>query len=108
MCNSTSEVWCFGPPGNDCSGWGPTFTSRDGAVLSQLTSMDRPVHKENIMGSTFLVCHGAWSAGWAWKKMHPLMAVRGNRLGTPTHTGLGAAPHRAKTCNRHWQHIQSI
>jgi hypothetical protein len=19
------------------------------------------------MGATFLVCHGAWSAGWAWK-----------------------------------------
>jgi hypothetical protein len=21
--------------------------------------------------ATFLVAHGAWSAGWAWKKMHP-------------------------------------
>ena len=21
----------------------------------------------------FVVAHGAWSAGWAWKKMHPLM-----------------------------------
>ena len=29
------------------------------------------------MGATFLVCHGAWSAGWAWKKMHPLMAAAG-------------------------------
>jgi len=26
---------------------------------------------------TFLVCHGAWSGGWAWKKMHPLMQVPG-------------------------------
>ena len=26
---------------------------------------------------TFLVCHGAWSAGWAWKKMHPLMRPPG-------------------------------
>ena len=25
------------------------------------------------MGASFLVCHGAWSAGWAWKKMHPLV-----------------------------------
>ena len=23
---------------------------------------------------TFLLCHGAWSGGWSWKKMHPLMA----------------------------------
>ena len=35
----------------------------------------------------FVVAHGAWSAGWAWKKMHPLMAVRGHRLVTPTYTG---------------------
>src|SRR3954463_2221710 len=38
---------------------------------------------------TFLVCHGAWSAGWAWKKMHPLMQAAGHRLVTPTYTGLG-------------------
>jgi pimeloyl-ACP methyl ester carboxylesterase len=37
----------------------------------------------------FVVAHGAWSAGWAWKKMHPLMIARGHRLGTPTYTGLG-------------------
>ena len=23
--------------------------------------------------ATFLVAHGAWSAGWAWKKMRPLL-----------------------------------
>jgi hypothetical protein len=39
--------------------------------------------------ATFVVAHGAWSAGWAWKKMHPLMAARGHRLITPTFTGLG-------------------
>ena len=30
--------------------------------------------------TTFVVAHGAWSAGWAWKKMHPLMAARGHKL----------------------------
>jgi pimeloyl-ACP methyl ester carboxylesterase len=45
------------------------------------------------MGATFLVCHGAWSAGWAWKKMHPLMAAAGHRLVTPTYTGLGEREH---------------
>ena len=43
--------------------------------------------------ATFLVAHGAWSAGWAWKKMHPLMAARGHRLLTPTYTGLGERGH---------------
>ena len=23
--------------------------------------------------ATFLICHGAWSAGWAWKKVRPLL-----------------------------------
>jgi len=42
-----------------------------------------------------VVAHGAWSAGWAWKKMHPLMTVRGHRLMTPTYTGLGERGHLA-------------
>ncbi|HZT24333.1 MAG TPA: alpha/beta hydrolase [Pseudolabrys sp.] len=42
-----------------------------------------------------VVAHGAWSAGWAWKKMHPLMAARGHRLLTPTYTGLGERAHLA-------------
>jgi pimeloyl-ACP methyl ester carboxylesterase len=44
---------------------------------------------------TFLVAHGAWSSGWAWKKMHPLMAARGHRLLTPSYTGLGERAHLA-------------
>lgn len=46
--------------------------------------------------ATFVVAHGAWSAGWAWKKMHPLMASRGHVLHTPTHTGLGERSHLAR------------
>jgi len=46
--------------------------------------------------ATFVVAHGAWSAGWAWKKMHPPMAVRGHRLITPTFTGLGERGHLAR------------
>ena len=45
--------------------------------------------------TTFLVCHGAWSAGWAWKKTHPLMSKAGHRLVTPTYTGLGERAHLA-------------
>ena len=45
---------------------------------------------------TFVVAHGAWSAGWAWKKMHPLMGGRGHRLFTPTYTGLGERAHLAR------------
>jgi pimeloyl-ACP methyl ester carboxylesterase len=45
--------------------------------------------------ATFLVAHGAWSAGWAWKKMRPLMAARGHQLFTPSYTGLGERAHLA-------------
>jgi len=44
----------------------------------------------------FVVAHGAWSAGWVWKKMHPLMAHRGHQLVTPTYTGLGERAHLAR------------
>ena len=45
--------------------------------------------------ATFMVAHGAWSAGWAWKKMRPLLATRGHILFTPTYTGLGERAHLA-------------
>lgn len=41
----------------------------------------------------FVVAHGAWSAGWAWWKMHPLMRGRGHELVTPTYTGIGEREH---------------
>ena len=46
--------------------------------------------------ATFVVAHGAWSAGWGWKKMHPLMSGRGHRLVTPTYAGLGERGHLAR------------
>jgi pimeloyl-ACP methyl ester carboxylesterase len=43
--------------------------------------------------ATFVVAHGAWSAGWAWKKMRPLLRGAGHELWTPTYTGLGERAH---------------
>jgi pimeloyl-ACP methyl ester carboxylesterase len=60
------------------------------------------------MGATFLVCHGAWSAGWAWKKMHPLMAAGGHRLVTPSYTGLGERAHLANPSIDLETHIEDI
>jgi len=60
------------------------------------------------MGATFLVCHGAWSAGWAWKKMHPRMSAAGHRLVTPTCTGLGERVHLANPSIDLEAHIQDI
>ncbi len=59
-------------------------------------------------GATFLVAHGAWGAGYAWRKMHPLMAAAGHRLVTPTYTGLGERGHLASPSNDLDTHIQDI
>jgi pimeloyl-ACP methyl ester carboxylesterase len=58
--------------------------------------------------TTFLVCHGAWSAGWAWKKMHPLMNAAGHRLLTPSYTGLGERAHLATPAIDLESHIADI
>jgi pimeloyl-ACP methyl ester carboxylesterase len=59
-------------------------------------------------GTTFLVAHGAWSAGWSWRKMHPLMAAAGHRLITPTYTGLGEREHLANPSITLETHIEDM
>lgn len=64
--------------------------------------------RAQLPGATFLVTHGAWSAGWAWKKMHPLMSAAGHRLVTPTYTGLGEREHLANASIDLETHIQDV
>ena len=45
--------------------------------------------------ATFLIFHGAWSAGWAWKKVRPLLRAAGHEVFTPSYTGLGERAHLA-------------
>jgi pimeloyl-ACP methyl ester carboxylesterase len=45
--------------------------------------------------ATFVVAHGAWSAGWAWKRMRPRLRAIGHEVFTPTYTGLGERSHHA-------------
>ncbi|HTN27273.1 MAG TPA: alpha/beta fold hydrolase, partial [Burkholderiales bacterium] len=56
----------------------------------------------------FLVAHGAWSAGWAWKKMRPRLRERGHELWTPTYTGLGERVHLASNDVRLDTHIEDV
>ena len=58
--------------------------------------------------ATFVVAHGAWSSGWAWKKMRPLMRARGHELWTPSLTGLGERTHLAHPAIDLDTHIQDI
>ena len=45
--------------------------------------------------TAFVIAHGAWSSGWAWKKMRPLMRALGHELFTPSYTGQGERVHLA-------------
>ncbi len=58
--------------------------------------------------ATILVCHGAWSAGWAWKKMRPLLRALGHELLTPTYTGLGERAHLASPMVDLETHVQDV
>jgi pimeloyl-ACP methyl ester carboxylesterase len=58
--------------------------------------------------TTFVVAHGAWSAGWAWKKMHPLLREAGHALWTPIYTGLGEQRHLASPAVDLETHIRDV
>ena len=58
--------------------------------------------------ATYLICHGAWSAGWAWKKMRPLLRAAGHEVFTPSYTGLGERAHLAHPLVDLETHIQDV
>jgi pimeloyl-ACP methyl ester carboxylesterase len=58
--------------------------------------------------ATYLICHGAWSAGWAWKKLRPLLQAAGHEVFTPSYTGLGERAHLAHPLVDLETHIQDI
>ena len=58
--------------------------------------------------ATFLICHGAWSAGWAWQKVRPKLRAAGHEVFTPTYTGLGERAHLTSPMVTLDTHIQDI
>jgi len=77
-----------------------------GTAVSGLAAA--PAVGAQATGTTVLVAHGAWSAGWVWRKMHPLMAASGHRLITPTYTGLGERAHLATPAVDLETHVQDM
>ena len=61
--------------------------------------------------TTFVIAHGAWSSGWAWKKMRPLMRGLGHELVTPSYTGQGERVHLAHPgidLDTHINHVLNV
>src|SRR6266436_4907274 len=89
--------------------WGANVYTRQPAGTIAINDNSRGKRPMNSSSAkTFLVCHGAWSAGWAWKKMHPLMQAAGHRLVTPSYTGLGERVHLANPSIDLETHIEDM
>jgi pimeloyl-ACP methyl ester carboxylesterase len=46
--------------------------------------------------TTFVLVHGAWSGGWKWRFVAPLLRRAGHEVHAPTLTGLGERGHLAR------------
>ncbi|HUJ85579.1 MAG TPA: alpha/beta fold hydrolase [Burkholderiales bacterium] len=58
--------------------------------------------------TTFVIAHGAWSGGWAWKKIRQRLGARGHEVFTPTYTGLGERAHLARPELGLETHVQDV
>jgi pimeloyl-ACP methyl ester carboxylesterase len=46
-----------------------------------------------VSAKTFVLVHGAWHGGWAWRRVVDRLSARGHRAFAPTLTGLGDRAH---------------
>jgi pimeloyl-ACP methyl ester carboxylesterase len=58
--------------------------------------------------STFVLVHGAWSGGWKWRFVAPMLRRAGHEVLTPTLTGLGERAHLARPDIDLDVHVQDV
>jgi pimeloyl-ACP methyl ester carboxylesterase len=59
-------------------------------------------------GSTYVLVHGAWGGGWAWKDVADRLEQKGHEAYRPTLTGLGERRHLVSTEIGLDTHIQDV
>lgn len=64
---------------------------------------DSPTNKH-----TYVIVHGAWGGGWAFRQVDSLLTADGNKVFRPTLTGQGERAHLASTNINLSTHIQDI
>jgi pimeloyl-ACP methyl ester carboxylesterase len=57
---------------------------------------------------TYVIVHGAWGGGWAWREVDNLLSADGHKVYRPTLTGLGERVHLASPEIGLDTHIQDI
>ena len=58
--------------------------------------------------ATFVIVHGAWSGGHAWRWVRPLLRAAGHEVVTPSLTGLGNRAHLATPTTDLDTHIADV
>jgi pimeloyl-ACP methyl ester carboxylesterase len=58
--------------------------------------------------TTFVLVHGAWHGGWAWRDVAPLLREAGHEVLTPTLTGMGDRHHLLTSDSGVAQHVADI
>lgn len=77
----------------------PNITRRSitGAVGAGLVALASgrvvSVASTQTASKTFVLVHGAWVAGWYWRRVSDLLEKKGHKVFSPTLTGLGERSH---------------
>jgi len=58
--------------------------------------------------AVFVLVHGAWSGGWKWRAVRPILRRAGHEVHTPTLTGLGERAHLARPDIDLEVHVQDV
>ena len=58
--------------------------------------------------ATFVIVHGAWGGGWAWRTVRNQLRAASHEVFTPTLTGLGERSHLGRPETNLDTHIQDI
>jgi len=58
--------------------------------------------------STYVLLHGAWHGGWAWRRVAPLLRAAGHEVHAPTLTGVSDRAHLIGPAVGLGTHIQDV
>ncbi len=64
-----------------------------GAAAAALARPTAAMAQEPFRSKTFVLVHGASQGGWCWRRVSDRLERRGNKVFTPTLTGLGERSH---------------
>src|SRR5881394_3194507 len=90
------------------SGGAQCYGGEDGHCECFLIALGRVTRQQGEDMASIVLAHGAWSAGWAWKKMRPLIRAAGHEFFSPSYTGLGERAHLARPDIDLATHVQDV